>query len=119
VIRANAQRLNDGTLDVDKMTNMEITVSIVNKLWERAKAGIAVPLGPVRMLLKAERSVKVSRNSYRGITGWLRRSSKKKLERPIAMNPRKKILGKNNYRRGIRMEKLPLLLVWDLVLGRP
>jgi NADP-dependent 3-hydroxy acid dehydrogenase YdfG len=51
-------------------------MSMANRLWEMAKTGITVPLGPVRMLMKAEKSVKVSRNSYRGIPGWLRRRFK-------------------------------------------
>lgn len=51
-------------------------MSMLNRLWVKAKIGIAVPLGPVSALLKAEKSVKVSRNPYRGVSGWLRRRLK-------------------------------------------
>jgi len=51
-------------------------MSMVNRLWERAKTGISVPLGPVRMQLKVGKSAQVSRNFYRGIPGWIRRRLK-------------------------------------------
>jgi len=46
---------------------------MTNKLWNKAKIGITVPLGPVCALLKAEKKVKISSNPYRGISGWFRK----------------------------------------------
>ena len=51
-------------------------MNILNRAWEMAKTGIGVPLGPVRMLLKAEKSVHVSKNPHRGIRGWFSRRLK-------------------------------------------